>query len=421
MIRVHLKKRGRFWHMHYTAGPGDYRRESTGKTNREAAQTVADDKFMEINGLGPPKAKGPPALPWTAFRTEVENAVRASTSPANYARSKHVLDLFEQACRPRDARRIDRAVVHRFRLWLLDDDREPTLSVFTVKSYLGQLRACFGEAVNLGLLDANPAEKFKRIKLPRPIKVVLSGEEETKLRAACEDTLLACFVSFLLDTGMRRTEALKVRWQDLALSRDRARRTVIVRAPKTGEERIVTYSDRTLDLLLALQREHTGDYVFCPGGYCRGWGDTLLRRLKAACRRVGVREVTLQNLRQTCDTRLRRVLPRAEYERYMGHSDQVGREYYFDPDTVDPLPALHRHWAGNIAHSLHTRQPSPAPGKEPLDASTGDDVPYEERRSGGMADTMDSKSIGRKAVWVRLPPSAPPSTAARRRRAWRGC
>ena len=29
------------------------------------------------------------------------------------------------------------------------------------------------------------------------------------------------------------------------------------------------------------------------------------------------------------------------------------------------------------------------------------------RRSGGMADAADSKSVGRKAVWVRLPPPAP--------------
>src|SRR5882757_2296728 len=28
-------------------------------------------------------------------------------------------------------------------------------------------------------------------------------------------------------------------------------------------------------------------------------------------------------------------------------------------------------------------------------------------RSGGMADAADSKSVGRKAVWVRLPPPAP--------------
>jgi hypothetical protein len=28
------------------------------------------------------------------------------------------------------------------------------------------------------------------------------------------------------------------------------------------------------------------------------------------------------------------------------------------------------------------------------------------RRSGGMADAADSKSVGRKAVWVRLPPPA---------------
>ncbi len=28
-------------------------------------------------------------------------------------------------------------------------------------------------------------------------------------------------------------------------------------------------------------------------------------------------------------------------------------------------------------------------------------------RSGGMADAADSKSVGRKAVWVRLPPAAP--------------
>ena len=36
-------------------------------------------------------------------------------------------------------------------------------------------------------------------------------------------------------------------------------------------------------------------------------------------------------------------------------------------------------------------------------------------RSGEMADALDSKSSGRKAVWVRLPPPAPPSQLSRRR------
>ena len=38
--------------------------------------------------------------------------------------------------------------------------------------------------------------------------------------------------------------------------------------------------------------------------------------------------------------------------------------------------------------------------------SVGSDV-HAPCRSGGMADAADSKSVGRKAVWVRLPPPAP--------------
>ena len=124
---------------------------------------------------------------------------------------------------------------------------EPTLAASTRRSLYAALRAVFDTAVRDRLLATNPVAAVRRPKLPvREAGHLEPGQLHALLDAAREDPLGPLWV-LLAGTGMRRGEALALRWADVELDGGqlRVRRTlgrvdgvgIVENEPKTQQSR----------------------------------------------------------------------------------------------------------------------------------------------------------------------------------------
>jgi integrase/recombinase XerD len=118
----------------------------------------------------------------------------------------------------------------------------------TINIRLRTVKAMFNWAVSEGILQESPFDNVNLLKVPEEEFHVLSKAQERKLFAVSDlqsftglrDALL---MSFLLDTGVRIGECMRIYAHEV----DLANRTVLVRAEsaKTRKSRIVYFGPRT--------------------------------------------------------------------------------------------------------------------------------------------------------------------------------
>ena len=228
------------------------------------------------------------------------------------------------------------------------------LSANSVSKVHVLLAAMLDAAVDDGLILTNPAKKKRTVNPPRisqiraqkPEIVTWTGPQLHTFLAWDRDELddeLFPLWRTLAYTGMRRSEALALRWSDINFSTSRisVRRAVDVTIPnttkvtKTGSARVIDIDAETLRVLkgqktnrgaVSLELARADSYVFgddkgairVPDAVTSRW----TRRLDWACAKVdGLPRVTIKGLRHTHATLLLELgeHPKVVQER-LGHS-----------------------------------------------------------------------------------------------------
>jgi integrase len=119
---------------------------------------------------------------------------------------------------------------------------------------------------------------------------------EKAINKQTTDPYLRAFFRFLLATGCRRGEALKLQWQDVNLIGDTP--TATFRMTKSGNDHQVPLSDFAVRLLKALPRMKNNPYVFV--GHRRGTGlqspSKAWQRIRAA---AGLPHLRIHDLRRS--------------------------------------------------------------------------------------------------------------------------
>lgn len=127
---------------------------------------------------------------------------------------------------------------------------------------LALISSVFGWAINVGLVEANPAKGIKRNK-ERSRDRFLQGDELPRffksLAQESNETMKDYFLLSLL-TGARRANVLSMRWQDINFGRAEWR----IEKTKNGEPQTVTLSPEALQILEQRKPEQAPTYVF-PG------------------------------------------------------------------------------------------------------------------------------------------------------------
>lgn len=211
--------------------------------------------------------------------------------------------------------------------------KQPTIrkterTIASVNRELESLRAMFNFAKQQGWMIISPFERKKGIISKADEKRrdrVISAEEEARLLDACTGRrahlrpILIC----ALDTGIRRGELLKLRWQNVDL--DARTLTITAMNSKTARARQVGLTGRLLAELRQIWEVSPKD----PTASVFGISSDFKNAWKAICAEAQVDEVRFHDTRHTCITRwVSRGLPIAEIMRLSGHSTLTAFSIY---------------------------------------------------------------------------------------------
>ncbi|MEW6685043.1 MAG: site-specific integrase [Candidatus Edwardsbacteria bacterium] len=117
----------------------------------------------------------------------------------------------------------------------------------------------------------------------------LTREQIGSLIAQCSEHLRPIVLT-ALNTGMRKSEILNLKWEDVHLGN----RWITLYKTKNNEMRRIPINDTLLGVLRELERKKSGDYLFCRDGNRVG---EIKKGFKAACRRAGISDFTFHDLR----------------------------------------------------------------------------------------------------------------------------
>lgn len=187
-----------------------------------------------------------------------------------------------------------------------------------ISSIINHARREWGYAIS------NPVQMIRKPAMPPGRDRVLSVTEEAALLADLapngrRNPLMLPLVIVAIETAMRRSEILGMRWEHVDLDR----RTVFLPLTKNGQSRHVPLSSRAVETLRAMPRSADGR-VF-PINMAAMEANFL-----HAVRRVGIENLHFHDLRHTAASRMASKLPNViELAAVTGHTSlQMLKRYY---------------------------------------------------------------------------------------------
>ena len=171
---------------------------------------------------------------------------------------------------------------------------------------------------------ANPAEAVTKPTVSNARDRRVSDQELEAVCAATGSSELAAFIRLAVETACRRGELCALQWEHVELKA----RTAHLPHTKNGHARTVPLSTRAVDVLRALPRRLDGRvFGLAP--------DSVTQAFERACRRAGIEDLRIHDLRHEATSRLAEVLQMHELAKVTGHRDMRMVLRYYHPRAED--------------------------------------------------------------------------------------
>ena len=181
-----------------------------------------------------------------------------------------------------------------------------------------------------GIHANNPVALVRKPTQPKGRERVLTSAERERLLVELQPTgrrnvWMLPVVVLALETGMRRSELLALRWGDINLDR----RTATLHMTKNGESRVVPLSTSAIQTLAAMPRSICGAVL--PITAC-----ALAANFDKAVERAKLPDLHFHDLRHTAITHMATKLPNLiELAAVSGHKSLKMLQRYYHPDAGD--------------------------------------------------------------------------------------
>lgn len=227
--------------------------------------------------------------------------------------------------------------------------RHKGLSETTVYHYQGLLNQIFTQAYRREIILKNPMDLVERIKRPRGNYSYYSATEAKQLWDAIQGHKLEIIIKLALFYGLRRSEALGIRWESVDFeneviiienavvnAKNEKGKRAVLEKPELKEEA----SRRTLpmdkiikDLLLAersAKKKFKSRYVCTDKKGKLIKPDEVTRAFSAFLEKEGMRHVRFQDLRHSCASLLiSKRTPLIEVQHWLGHKTMLTTANYY--------------------------------------------------------------------------------------------
>jgi integrase len=211
------------------------------------------------------------------------------------------------------------------------DERLKQVSNGTVIRELAYLSSIINHARReWGINTPNPVQHVRKPTAPAGRTRILSDDEKSKLLQALEpkgrqNIWTKPVVVLALETAMRRSELLSLRWEHI----DLVRQTALLPDTKNGTPRLVPLSSAAVVQLNSLPRNISGE-VFAIKYF------TLDAAFKRAVKKAGVIDFHFHDLRHTAITAMAEKLPNLiELSAVTGHKSLSMLKRYYHPSVED--------------------------------------------------------------------------------------
>ncbi|MCK4351862.1 site-specific integrase [candidate division WOR-3 bacterium] len=283
---MRIYKRGKSWYLDYTYKRKRIRK-SVGRSKKMAELALKDIevKIAKEEHLGIHDRK---KIPFEKFAE-----VYLTFSKANKSRTSYERDIISLKVRLvpyfRDCylSEITPQAIEKYKI-----ERLESVKSATVNREIACLKHLFTKAIEWGYMSQNPAKSVKLLKEPPGRVRYLEVGEIQALLGECSPQLKPIVV-VALNTGMRKSEILNLKWNDVNFRE----KVISMTNTKNNERRFVPINDNVYMELKRLSNNHNGGFVFISR---RGepYGK-IQKGFQNAIKRARIKDFTFHDLRHT--------------------------------------------------------------------------------------------------------------------------
>ena len=211
----------------------------------------------------------------------------------------------------------------------------------TVRNQRSNISPFFTWLYHNGMIERNPIDPIKPIKVPSEEKRAFSSEEIDTIRSICKSPYERALVEVLLSSGLRINELANLKTQDV----DFDELTIYVKNGKGGKDRTVFITPVAKKYVLKYisWNKHKSEYLFTTrlgGKYStNGFGYTM-REMSKMC---GI-HIHPHRFRRTLATDLaRKGMPIQEIQKLLGHSKISTTQTYIET-RLEKVEASYRQY-----------------------------------------------------------------------------
>lgn len=201
-------------------------------------------------------------------------------SPHTVKNYKIDLKQFQEILKDKDVEEITKADIAKFRMYL----QAKKLKSSTIARKIASINTFFKYLIDMDLLETSPITKSHRPKISNKIPEALTHEEVQKLLENTENLMDKVLILFLVSTGLRASELLGIKRQDIVIEREGSLYTIdtlldeinkndiafIKVKGKGNKERLVPITGKTLVVFAEYLKKHNFDEIF-PISYLSLW------------------------------------------------------------------------------------------------------------------------------------------------------
>jgi integrase len=269
-----------------------------GQYDRARSRPVLFEKFVEEV-----------YLPWSRQNKK--------SARCDVYRARTLTDFF----RGKTLTEISPLLVEKYKRWRADctTPRGTHPEAATINVELAQLARIFSMALDNRLVDSNPCSRVRPLRAPKGRERCMTRDEEQRLMPELYGHI-APLVRLAIGTGMREGELCRLEWARV----DFASNLILVTETKSGRDRHVPMSAAVRALLLGLNGQRRGPFVFPGrGDSSRHVSDSYVREnFHAATLRARIEDLCFHDLRHTAATRMAEAGAHiVDIKAVLGHAD----------------------------------------------------------------------------------------------------